>query len=61
VIDGGDLTSELAPASRMNVGRAFIEELHAHGRARAQHWLDDAFAPNAGLPTESVEALLFPE
>ena len=61
VIDGGDLTSELAAASRMNVQRAFVEELHARGRERAQQWLDRAFTPDAGIPTASVEALLFPD
>jgi hypothetical protein len=60
VIDGGDLTAELPPASRLNVNRSFIGGLFEHGRARAQQWLQDAAArPSDGAP-ESVEALLFP-
>jgi NTE family protein len=58
VIDGGDLTAAMPAASRMNVERAFVEELFQHGRARAQEWLERAAAAPA---TDTVEALLYPD
>lgn len=59
VIDGGDVTAELPAASRMDVRRAFIEELHAFGRDRAQQWLDAVAAGGTGARGDSGESLFF--
>jgi NTE family protein len=58
VIDGGDLTATLPAASRMDVRRELIDQLFAHGRARAGEWLERAAATRA--PVDRVDDLLFP-
>jgi NTE family protein len=41
LLDGGAVLSDLGAASKTNTQWTFLTRLHALGRARAQHWLDE--------------------